>query len=361
MLARAADAEPGLELRRGAAVTGLTARRRSGVPNVTGVRLESGETIAADLVVDAMGRRSELPRLLRACGVEHVPEQAEDPGFAYYSRYFRTSGGMPELRALQLTPIGSFSIITLPADDGTWSVTLLGSSSDRPLKRLRFEDTWNAVVRACPLHAHWLDGEPLTGVLAMGGMVDRYRRYAVDGRPVATGIAAIGDAWACTNPSLGRGIALGLAHAARLRELVRTAPADPQEFALAWDAVTERHLTPWYRATVATDRARFAEIEALRAGRPALAATDRAAALRTALPLAMGLDADVFRAGMEVVNCLTLPQHVFASPGFVDRVLEVARAHNGALPPGPDREQLLELLAEPEPDRRDGGDALRVA
>ena len=34
----------------------------------------------------------------------------------------------------------------------------------------------------------------------MGGIVDRYRRFRVDDKPVATGLASVGDAWACTNP-----------------------------------------------------------------------------------------------------------------------------------------------------------------
>jgi hypothetical protein len=47
--------------------------------------------------------------------------------------------------------------------------------------------------------------EPITDVLPMGGTIDRHRRLLVDGRPVATGIAPLADAWACTNPATGRG------------------------------------------------------------------------------------------------------------------------------------------------------------
>ena len=37
----------------------------------------------------------------------------------------------------------------------------------------------------------------------MGGMiVDRYRRFRVDDKPVATGFASVGDAWACTESAL---------------------------------------------------------------------------------------------------------------------------------------------------------------
>jgi hypothetical protein len=45
---------------------------------VSGVRTEAGEVLGADLVVDAMGRRSLLPRWLEAAGTRPVHEEAED-------------------------------------------------------------------------------------------------------------------------------------------------------------------------------------------------------------------------------------------------------------------------------------------
>jgi hypothetical protein len=72
---------------------------------------------------------------------------------------------------------------------------------------------------------------------------------------VATGIAPVGDAWACSNPSLGRGMALGLLHVQRLRDVIREQLEDPRQFAEVWNAVTEAELTPWYRETVEEDRA----------------------------------------------------------------------------------------------------------
>src|SRR6185437_388588 len=179
---------------------------------------------------------------------------------------------------------------------------------------------------------HWLDGEPISDVLPMGGVIDRYRRLVRYGRPVATGVAMVGDAWACTNPSLGRGIALGLHHAARLRDTVREHADDPARFAAAWDEVTETELAPWYRATVAVDRARLAEIDAIREGREVPAPDDSAARLRAALPVAARRDPDVYRALMEIVGVLALPQEVLARPGLAERVLELA-AEDGAPPP----------------------------
>jgi 2-polyprenyl-6-methoxyphenol hydroxylase-like FAD-dependent oxidoreductase len=341
VVARAAEEEPRLEVRRGQDVAGLT--MRDGSSHVTGVRTVAGEAIAADLVVDAAGRRSALPRWLGGGA-----EDAEDSGFIYYSRFFRPSNGsgMPMPKAPLLSPLGTFSILTLPGDGGTWSVTVYVAAGDRELKGLRHEERFAALVGACPLHAHWLDGEPLGGIEALGGILDRRRRFVTgDGEPVATGVVAVADAWACTNPSLGRGIALGLAHVARLRDVVREHGDDPGGLALAWDDVTERELTPWYDATVAVDRARLAEMKALRAGDPPPAAGDLPSRLRAALPVAMGRDADVFRAGMEITGCLTLPREVFARPGMVEHILALAGDEPGAVLPAPSREQVVAIAA----------------
>lgn len=148
----------------------------------------------------------------------------------------------------------------------------------------------------------------------------------------------------CTNPSLARGLALGLAHAARLRDLAHTHLDDPREFADAWDALTEAEFTPWYRATVAVDRARIAEMRALRDGDVPPTPPDAAAALRARLPLAASRDADVYRAYMEIVGCLTLPDDVFARNGIAERILELTEPGEREQPTGPSRAELLELL-----------------
>jgi 2-polyprenyl-6-methoxyphenol hydroxylase-like FAD-dependent oxidoreductase len=345
--ARAAASQPGLEVHRGIVVEGLETRARNGSVHVTGVRTDAGDVAEADLVVDAMGRRSPLPRWLRDAGAGPIQEESEDCGFVYYTRYFRAlDGACPEpCTGTLLTPIGSFSILTLPSDRRTWGVTIYISARDRVLKTLRHADRWTSVVQACPLQAHWLDGEPITDVLPMGGVIDRYRRLNADGATPITGIALVGDSWACTNPSLGRGLALGLAHSARLRDVVSEHLDDPVALAAAWDAVTEAEFTPWYRATVAVDRARLAEIDAIRDGAPPPAPPRGAAAVGARLPVAARYDADVFRGLLDIVGCLTLPQDVFARPGLADRILAASDGVDATPPPGPSRDDLLHLVA----------------
>jgi hypothetical protein len=146
--------------------------------------------------------------------------------------------------------------------------------------------------------------------------------------------------------ALGRGIALGLAHTARLRDVVREHGDDPSALADAWREGTESELAPWYRATVASDRARLAEIDAARNGHAPEPPSDPADILRAALFAAMPRDADVFRASLEIIGGLALPQEVFARPGFADRVLALAADAHGAPPWGPGREELLRLVGD---------------
>jgi 2-polyprenyl-6-methoxyphenol hydroxylase-like FAD-dependent oxidoreductase len=346
VVASIAENEPRVNVRRGVEVVGLTTKRNGTTPHVTGIRTAGGE-LSADLVVDAMGRNSKLPRWLNEAGTGRIHEEAEDSGFLYYTRFFRARGGsIPEPRTpFLVTPMGSISVLTLPSDRETWSVTIFASSGDQPIKRLRQNDTWTAVIGACPLHAHWLEGAPISDVLPMAGVLDRYRRLVADGKLVATGVALVADSWACTNPSLARGIALGLDHAARLRDVARAQLDEPREFSEAWDAVTEAEFTPWYRATVATDRARLAEMELTRSGAdPPATDPDPAAAARARFAPAATRDPHVFRAFLEVVGCLTPPAEVLARPGLVERILEATDSGDLPRPPGPSRAELLQLL-----------------
>ena len=96
----------------------------------------------------------------------------------------------------------------------------------------------------------------------MAHLEDRYRGFVAAGRPVATGVVAVADSWACSNPANGRGASIGMLHAVTLRDQLREVGLnDPAAFAEAFHTATARTVEPWYRATLATDRYRLAEIE----------------------------------------------------------------------------------------------------
>jgi 2-polyprenyl-6-methoxyphenol hydroxylase-like FAD-dependent oxidoreductase len=311
---------------------------------VAGVRTEAGEEVRADLVLDVTGRHSRGPAWLAALGAAAPYEEQADCGFAYYTRYF--SGSQPERRAATLAAIGTISLLTLPGDNGTWSVTIIASTGDQPLKNLRHDDKWTAVVRACPLHAHWLDGEPITGVLAMSGVVDRYRRFVSDRGPIATGFVAVADAWACTNPSAGRGLTVGFKHARLLRDVLRETAGDPAAVVREFDRRTETEIAPWYYAQIAFDRMRFAEIEALRDGRAPSPPPDGLARNILSLFIAMPGSPDLFRAAMEYVATITPVQDILERPEVAAGIREARAAMKGPPPPmpGPTRAQLVDAM-----------------
>jgi 2-polyprenyl-6-methoxyphenol hydroxylase-like FAD-dependent oxidoreductase len=341
VFAELAVREPGVSVRRGVRVAGLAAGPTvtAGMPHVAGVVTDVGEVLPADLVVDAMGRRSPSTGWLTALGARPPQTEAEDRGFVYYTRFF-TGPVPPALRGRALMPLGSVSVLTLPGDNDTWSVTVFGGSGDAPLKALRDPAVFTQVVAACPLQAHWLDGAPITGVLPMAGVLDRRRRFVVNGRPVATGFAAVGDAWACTNPSAGRGLSVGAVHAQLLRRAVRQWLDRPAEFAVAFDEHTDRIVGPFYRNQVTADRLRVAEMTAAREGTPPPQADPR----MTALLAAAAQDPDAFRGLLETVLCTAFPEDVITRPA-----VQSAMTRHGNDPvrpiPGPDRAQLLRLLA----------------
>lgn len=340
-VAAAARDEPGVTVRRGVKLDGFLVggSRGDGVPHVAGVRTADREEIAADLVVDAMGRRTPTAKWLEAIGGVAPDTRSEDCGFAYYTRYF-TGTEPPAKIGPILSELGSISLLTLSGDNDTWSVTVFVSAGDAPLKSLRDSDLFTAVVESCPLHKHWLDGEPITEVMPMAGILDRYRRFVVDGRPVATGFAAVGDAWACTNPSAGRGLSVGAIHARLLRDTARKWFDDPLGFAHAYDAATEEHVSPFYWNQIKADRHRVAEMNALREGTDP-PPPDPTVARFTAAAMQ---DADTFRGLIETVTCLALPQEVLARPEVVAAMDKVSPDATFQLP-GPDRAQLMELLA----------------
>lgn len=347
-LAEVAELTSGVEVRRGAAVAGLRTGRPSGdgIPHVIGARTTSGEDIDGDLVVDASGRRSPLPGWLQAIGGRPPAEEVEERGVVYYGRHFRsTDGSVPPLLGGVLQHYDTLSTVTAPGDNGTWGVGFTGSASDTALRRLADAEVWDRAVASYPLIAHWADGEPLDEAPSvMASLQDRRRRFVVDGQPVATGVVAVGDSWASTNPSLGRGASLGLLHVQALRDHLRTvALEDRIGFVMAWDRTTDAVVGPWYRATVDFDRHRLAEIHAQAQG-ASYRTEDPGWGHAKALDLGAMHDGDVLRLLAEVLSVLATPEEVLARPGALEAVTRAGAGWQDAVAPGPSRPELLEIV-----------------
>jgi hypothetical protein len=179
----------------------------------------------------------------------------------------------------------------------------------------------------------------------MARLEDRYRGFMAHGKPVVTGVVAVADSWACSNPANGRGASIGMLHALTLRDQLPAADRDdPAAFAAAFHAATTETVEPWYRATLASDRHRLGEVEAgIRGG--AYDSPDPAYQLEKALEVAAGRDPECLRANFDVRFVLRPPGEVFAQPGLRAKTLQLGSGWRDEEPVGPTREQLLALVS----------------
>ena len=253
---------------------------------------------------------------------------------------------MPPCKNRILTHYDSLSILTLPADNGTWGVGLIASARDKELRPLRDTATWERALAEYPMAAHWMDGEPISdGVAIMAAIEDRYRSYVVDGDPVVTGVVAVGDSWSCTNPSLGRGTSIGILHAKALRDVLREIDtADHELLVRRFDEFTRNEIEPWYRRTLTFDRHRLAEIEADIAGHP-YETDDPGWQITKAWTAASNVDSEVYRAFVPLLALQSTPEEELAAPGLLDRIIAASSGLPQYPDPGPDRAALLKAIA----------------
>jgi 2-polyprenyl-6-methoxyphenol hydroxylase-like FAD-dependent oxidoreductase len=335
-VASAAARCPGLRIRRGVAVTGLLTSDGGAVPQVVGVRTVAGD-VRASLVVDAGGRRSAVSRWIVDAGGRAPVDQRADCGFVYYGRHYR--GAMPAGVDSMLSHNESVSLLTLPADNGTWGVGITTSSRDRALRELRHLPCWEAAIRCYPATAGWIDAEPITGISVMAGIEDRRRELVIDSAPVVTGLVALGDAWASTNPSLGRGASIGALHACVLRDVVaKEGTDDPDTLVLRFAAETAATVAPYLDSTLSFDQHRLAEIEADVAGVP-YEPEDPAWAMTRALGAGARTDPVVARALAAIASVQALPAEVLGDPAVLGHAAAfLGRPHYA---PGASRAELL--------------------
>jgi 2-polyprenyl-6-methoxyphenol hydroxylase-like FAD-dependent oxidoreductase len=349
VLRRTALAEPGVRIRDGTRVAGLAAVPGR-PPHVTGVRTGHGD-VAADLVIDATGRRSPVDRWLRSIGAKPSVTWQAECGVAYYSRHYRVRPGVklpghPMLRTV--VGLDEFTVGIWPADNGTMQLAVAPLAADRRFRTLKDPAVFTAVLRTVPLYAAWLDVlDPITGVFPMGGLHNTLRRLVSGGSPVVTGLHAIGDVVCTTNPTLGRGLSLALAGAADLLDCVERHGEDWTAQALALDDLVTAHVAPFYEDQAAIDQARLA---ALRHAIFRAPAPDRGPGLPgqvtfAQLRTAAAFDATAFRAFWKLMGVLCLPAEVYTDPRVAARTREVL-GRRGAGPPitQPAREALLTAL-----------------
>jgi 2-polyprenyl-6-methoxyphenol hydroxylase-like FAD-dependent oxidoreductase len=359
VLRRAALAEPGVDVRTGVDVAGLTSGPRplTGPPQVDGVRLGDGTVVAADMVVAANGRRSPIGGWLAEVGVE-MDETVRESGLVYLTHWYRLPAGADLLLDPKLgADLGYVKYLGVPADGGMLSITLAVRSTDAELRSALGDSA--AFERACralpgPDQFFAIDPlEPVGGVRPMGGLLNRLRRFAdADGNPTVLGFHALGDAHTCTNPLYGRGCTLAMVQAVMLADAAAAHPGDPAGRAAEYEAESRRQVEPWFDLAVQTDEAGSDPTgydgDGDGSGGGQLSPQARA---MSALFTAGATDPVIGRALARLWNLLDLPADLASRPEVVMRMAEVMSNPDAYPPPprvGPTRRELLALLAPSE-------------
>ena len=368
---RAALAEGRVTFRTGTSVAGVVADATAGdganatadrgaCPHITGVRLADGSTIDSDLVVAAVGRRSVVPEWLSAVGAADVPEEVEDTGIVYFSRFYRLNPGhdAPARSGVIGGDLGYLKYGVFAGDNRTFSITLATPSDDDRLRKLLAgTEMFEAAARQLTAIKDWLDGRahPLSDdVHVMAGLLNRWRQYVIDGQPVVTGLIPVGDAVLCTNPLYGRGCSTAFWAAQLLADAVAATPDDVRAIAVAYDASLRAQILPWYRAGVEQDAQARRVAAALLAGEdpdgdPSDPRTFMRAVFRDGLLPAIRSDAVVLRAFVRNFHLLTAPDTLAKDADIGARVLAVWNARDSRPPEPPMgpklRADLLALIA----------------
>ena len=323
--------QPGIQALGDVRAIGLLTRRGS-PPRVVGCATTRGD-LAADLVVDATGRRTAIDAWLEAVGARRSCTVQAECGLAYYSRHYRLRPDAalpgPETTRVVLA-LSEFTAGIWGGDNRTMIVAFGPLVQDKRFRCVTDPDVFTAVASSVPALAPWLAVmAPISGIYPMGGLRNSMRRLTADGVPVAAGLAAVGDSVCTTNPTLGRGLALALHGATDLVEQLGTYGEDAMGLAQALDSFVTRHVEPFYADQAASDGRRLAELRHTLFGAPVPETTppeDRVtfAELRAAMPF----DATVFRAFWRVLGMLAKPDDVYTDPGVVDRTRDVLRARD---------------------------------
>jgi 2-polyprenyl-6-methoxyphenol hydroxylase-like FAD-dependent oxidoreductase len=194
---------------------------------VTGVVLDGGEQIPADLVVDCAGRGTRLPVWLQQWGFDRPTEHTVDVGISYASQQLRIPDGVI---AEKVVVAGAFraqprGLGMLCYEDGTWSLTTFGVAKAEPPQD--FSGMCALADDVVPAHVASAirQAKPIGDVAFHKYPVSRWRRYHKMARFPA-GILPFGDAVASYNPTFGQGMTMTSLQAGHLRRALATPGAD---------------------------------------------------------------------------------------------------------------------------------------
>ena len=293
---------------------------------ITGVQIsshkESEEQLAADLVVDASGRNSLLPKWLEKIGYQ-APRQTVINSFGGYSTCWYE---VPENYQADWKGI---VVATKPPQDkrggflclvegNRWAATAIGTAKDYPptdqdgfmefFRSLRTPLIYEAIKDARPI-------SPVYGYRRMENSWNHYEKLS----KLPEGLIAIGDAVCAFNPHYGQGMTVSALGALTLdlclREQLQRSPDSLRGLTKRFQSKLAKRLkNPWLMTT--SEDCRWETTK----GRQMNILTKLMHGYMDQILLLSVKDAKIYKKFLEVVLMVKAPQSLFA-PNILAKVL----------------------------------------
>jgi 2-polyprenyl-6-methoxyphenol hydroxylase-like FAD-dependent oxidoreductase len=368
IMRRYVERQPNVTIRSSVFVKALTVTPGP-VPTVTGVVTEDGETLLADVVVDAAGRMSGSVERLRESGAT-IPEESEDCGILYFTRHYRLNPGLSEPERGDDPVTGDLEYLkfgVFPGDNRCFSITLCVPEIEEELRKTIVDPAiFDAVCASLPGLVPWIDPARSTAISRVFGMGDLHSRWRdmappdkTGGRKAAVlGFFPVGDSHVRTNPLYGRGCSFAAVSAHLVRDALQMF-SDPAARLEAYQRRIGAELRPYYDVMRDADRTAIRRArQALTPGyRPSLKSRLTKAFLEDGVAIAVRSDVDLLRAALRGFHMLEDPQAWLKRPKNLAKVMGYwarGKAKNAeAYRPkgGPEREDMLRGLGlSPELD-----------
>lgn len=350
LLRRHVEQQPGVEIRSGTTVRGLSSTSDvAGLTRLRGVVLDDGTALAADWVVDASGRRGAIADFLEETGASPLPRRSQPCGLTYYARHFRLLEEVPGWMVTGVrTDEPPLYFAGFFGDARTICLLLAPPTWDREMRALRETQHWDAVARALPPVAPWLDegrAEPTTDVLVMAGHHNVLREPVVAGQPAVLGYLPIGDALCITDPIYAWGASLAVTQAfAAADALARH--VDPADAVCDYADLVMPEARVAYDLSASLDRIRDARLRGIEPEAVTDEDIEREALMREGIRPGLLADPLLFRAYMRWLNMLDPVDSIYTDEDVVrhagvHREAYRANPHAAGVPP---REELLRVM-----------------
>ncbi|MDD9935432.1 MAG: tryptophan 7-halogenase [Myxococcales bacterium] len=240
------EAIDNVHTRYGSKVSGIT----SSEGRVTGVTFEGGDELAADLVIDALGKGGKTLQWCEELGFARPAEDVVNCDFAYTTTFMRPKdpaafadvGFFVSAEKTETQPPRGGALVRM--EDGTWLASVGGRYGDYPPRDI---EGWRAFVNSTG-NEHFMrlvaSAEPVSE-LAHFRFPRGVRRRFEQLEAFPEGLLPIGDSICHYNPLYGQGMSAASRQAIALRAALRSAA----ENGSGLDGLWRRFLPEAYQET----------------------------------------------------------------------------------------------------------------